>query len=392
MKVKISNFFYGSIIVQVLSTQGILLFIFFNFFNFWELKSLIHPLSFILIACVFLIRKVKNIKFQSIDVIFFGYLFISFLILVFNVLSLNKIFLTFREIFLVFILIFIFSQIILSIKEWNNILKLFHYLTIINLFFVGLTYYLGPEDYMKLLTGRYFWGIDPEYKFKMSNFSKFWRSPALIGSPGSAGYFGLIVYFFMDRDEKYKKKKWISLMLMILSFVRSAYLVFVIYEGLKFFTKRKNLLRLVLVLKYSLPLLVLAGFYLSKYNLLSTKSIFIRFSHWSNDIDVNFNLLFGGGIGKVGNAVRGSGFKATIDSYWFLLLISIGFIGIFLAVLFIINKRKQDNKFIIMLFSFMIGGVFITYTQGIVFLSLFPLFFLKINKNQSNKLTQNEIK
>ena len=52
---------------------------------------------------------------------------------------------------------------------------------------------------MKLLTGRYFWGIDPEYKFKMSNLSKFWRSPALIGSPGSAGYFGLIVYSFIDK-------------------------------------------------------------------------------------------------------------------------------------------------------------------------------------------------
>lgn len=382
MKVNISNFFYASLILQVLSTQGILLFVLFDLIDFWELKSVIHPLSFTLIVGVFCLKNVKKIKFKIIDVLFFGYLFITFLILIYNVFNFNKIFLAFREVFLVFILIFIFSQVSFSIKQWNNILKLLFILTFLNFIFIGLTYYLGSEDYMKLLTGRFVWGNDPEYRFKISNFFKFWRSPALIGDAASVGYFGLISYLLMDRSEKYKGKKWLSLMLMIFSFVRSAYLVYVIYECLKFFSKRKNLERLVIILKFSLPLTLIVGFFLSKHNFLSVYSVFARINHWINDIDVKFNLLFGFGIGKVGSSVRGSGFSATLDNYWLLLIISIGLIGVIFAILFVLSKSKKDNKFIFMLFSFMIGGIFITYTQGIVFLSLFPLFFLRINKTE----------
>jgi hypothetical protein len=76
---------------------------------------------------------------------------------------------------------------------------------------------LGPEKYMKMITGRYQWGIDPEFKFKISNFYKFWRSPALIGDAASVGYFSVIGYLLMDQNKKFKNKKYIALFPLIFS-------------------------------------------------------------------------------------------------------------------------------------------------------------------------------
>ncbi|MDO7137093.1 hypothetical protein [Algibacter lectus] len=235
---------------------------------------------------------------------------------------------------------------------------------------------------MKFLTGRYRWGIDPDYKFKISSFLSFWRSPGLMGSPGNIGYFGLISYFLFDQEEKYKKKKIFAITLAIVGFVRSVYLVLVIYWILKFLLTKKNLKIIKLALPYILPIILVVGFFLYNKGILDLHSIFMRFEHWANDITVSFNVIFGGGIGLVGGAARGQGFLATLDNYWLLMLISVGLIGIISMILFFYEKvANNNNKYI--LFGFLVAGLFITLSQGISFLVLFPLLFLKkeINDN-----------
>ena len=72
-------------------------------------------------------------------------------------------------VFLISLLIFVYQQIDISDYYWEKILKLIYVLVIVNLFFILLTHLLGPEEYMKLLTGRYRWANDTEYKFKISS-------------------------------------------------------------------------------------------------------------------------------------------------------------------------------------------------------------------------------
>ncbi|WP_157691231.1 hypothetical protein [Polaribacter sp. Hel1_33_78] len=298
--------------------------------------------------------------------------------MLFNIDSLESAYIVFREVYFVFILIFIFSQIEIRQEQWNNVLNLIFYLLILNSIFILLTNYLGPEKYMMMITGKYQWGIDPEYKFKISNFYKFWRSPALIGDAASVGYFSVIGYLLMDQNEKFKNKKYIALFPLVFSFVRSAYIVFFIYEFLKFFTKKKNLKILVLIFKIGMPLLLIFGFFLSKYDVLSLESLQERFYLWGNETEIEYNSLFGGAIGNVGGGARGQGFIATIDSYWLFLLFSSGLMGIGLTILFVYEKSIKTNKFLFILISFLFAGLFVSLTQSLVFLALFPLLFVRL--------------
>jgi hypothetical protein len=380
VRLKLENLLQLGIILQIISTQGILTFIFFNIFGQWEIKKLIHPISLILIFVYFFLKALKKIKISAPEILLLGYLFISFIVLIFNSNSILSIYLSFRETILLFILIYIYSQTVISNKKWEVILRVLYYLVLANLSFVALTYYLGPEDYMKLLTGRYYWGHDLEYKFKISNFFSFWRTPGLIGSPGNLGYFGLIVYILFDGHKKYVKKKYFALMLVSLCFIRSVYLALIIYILLKFFVKKKNLKRLILFLKFSAPVFFITGGILYQHNVLSLESFFMRLNNWTDNVNVNYNPFFGGALGKLGAAVRGQGFEATIDGYWIYLFLSIGLVGIILIVLFFYEKTFKSNKLIIACISFLFAGFFITITQSIPFLVLFPLLFIKVEK------------
>ncbi|WP_298766836.1 hypothetical protein [uncultured Polaribacter sp.] len=232
-----------------------------------------------------------------------------------------------------------------------------------------------------MITDRYRWGIDPEYKFKITNFYKFWRSPALIGDAASVSYFSVISYLLMDQDKNFNKIKYIALFPLFFSFVRSAYLVFLLYEFLKFFIQKKNLKILVLIFKIGIPILIVSIIILSKYNILSTASLYHRFYLWANNTNVDYSFIFGAEIGKVGGGARGQGFIGTIDSYWLFLLFSSGIIGVLLTVFFILEKSLKNNKSIFILISFFIAGFFVNLSQSLVFLSLFPLFFLKIQED-----------
>jgi hypothetical protein len=383
MKVKLNKFFYWSILFQVLATQGVLSFIIFKFLGNWEIKKLLHPISFFLVVMVFIVQSSKKIKITILDILFFGYFLILLVVMFININNLESAYIVFREVYFVFILIFIFSQVEIRQEQWDKVLNLIFYLLIFNSVFILLTNYLGPEKYMKIITGRYQWGIDPEFKFKISNFYKFWRSPALIGDAASVGYFSVIGYLLMDQNKKFKNKKYIALFPLIFSFVRSAYLVFFIYEFLNFFTKKKNLKILVLILKIGIPLLLILGFVLSKYDILSLESLQHRFYLWENNTEIEYNSFFGGAIGNVGGGARGQGFISTIDSYWLFMLFSSGIIGVSLTILFIYEKSLKTNKFLFILLSFLFAGFFVSLTQSLVFLALFPLLFIRLKKQIS---------
>lgn len=381
MKIKIKKLFYWSIIFQILSTQGVLFFIIFKYLGNWELKRILHPISFILVVTFFILKSIKKIKISILDITFFIYFFVLFLVMIFNVDGLETRYIVFREVYFLFILIFIFSQIKIERKHFRKVLNLMLILLLLNSIFIFLTNYLGPEKFMIMITDRYKWGIDPEYKFKISNFYKFWRSPALIGDAASVGYFSIISYLLMDQDKNFNKTKYIALFPLFFSFVRSAYLVFFLYEFLKFFTQKKNLKILVLIFKIGIPILIVSIIMLSEYNILSTASLYDRFHLWSNNTNVDYSFLFGGEIGRVGGGARGQGFIATIDSYWLFLLFSSGIIGVLLTLFFIFDKSLKTNKSMFILISFFIAGFFVSLTQSLVFLSLFPLFFVKIKED-----------
>ncbi|SHI70134.1 hypothetical protein [Algibacter luteus] len=379
MKIKLNNILFYGIIIQIIATQGIATFNFFKMFGHWELKTILHPLSFFLILGIFSIKAIKRVAITPLDLLFFLYLGATSIFLFFNVDSLKEGYLGFRDVYMLFVLIFIYNQIYLTRKQWNFMLKFLFYLIIVNLFFVALTYILGPEKYMETLTGRFIWDMDPDYKFKITNFAgtKFWRTPGIVGEAGSLAYFSLLTFVLMDMDEKYKVKKYFALALTFLCFTRNAYLVILLYIIIKFAFQKKNFVKIYLILKYSIPFIVLVVIYVAQLKLLSVKSVYYRINHWINDINVPYNIFYGGAVGKSGAAVRGEGFAAILDNYYLLMLFSIGIIGILLMILFIYEKARPYRNLSIFCISLSITAIFIVLTHGIPFLVLFPLLFIK---------------
>lgn len=379
MKIKLNNILFFGIFLQIIATQGIATFNFFKMFGQWELKTLLHPLSFFLILGVFSIKAFKKLTVTPLDFLFFLYLGVTSIFLFFNVGSLKEGYLAFRDVYMLFFLIFIYNQISLKRKQWDLLLKSLFYLILVNLFFVFLTYVLGPEKYMEVLTGRFIWDMDPDYKFKITNFvgTKLWRTPGIVGEAGSLGYFGLLAFVLMDRDEKYKVKKYFALLLTFLCFTRNAYLVILLYIMIKFAFQKKNFVKIYLILKYTIPFIILIFIYVSQLKLFSFESVYLRIHYWFNAIEVPYNIFYGGAVGMSGAAVRGGGFAAILDNYYLLMLFSIGIIGIFLMIVFIYEKASPYRNLSIFCISLSIGAIFIVLTHGIPFLVLFPLLFIK---------------
>ncbi|WP_460220440.1 hypothetical protein [Psychroserpens sp. MEBiC05023] len=378
MKLKLNRILFIGVFAQLMSTQGVLLFNVFKALGNWEIKSIVHPLSFFMIIGTFIIFTIKRIKITKIDIIAFIYFFLMFLILLYNADGPSSVYLGFREVLMIFVLTFIYNQMSLTNKQWAILLKLLFYLVILNLFFVFLTYYLGPEDYMKLITGKYKWGVDDEYKFQISVFlSRFWRSPGLVGSSGALSYFALFTYILMDDVKKYRYKKFLAFLLLFVTFTRSALLGFVIYFALRFLLNKENIKRMAFISKYLLILIIVALIILNYYGILDIQSILIRIDIWFNSIDVDYNFIYGGAIGDSGSAVRGEGAVAILDSYWLLMLYSTGIVGICMWGLFFYEKGMRSQKLIIITVAIFISGLFITLTQAIPFLVMFPLLYLR---------------
>lgn len=387
MKLSLKKVFFVLLILQIFAVQGIITFNVFKWLGNWELKSFLHLASALLTILVVLLYRFNRgtINLSLSDILLIGYSIICVIVLSFNASDLESAVIAFREVLLVGLIIFAYQQIQIPLNYWDKILKLLYILVVANLFFIVLTHILGPEDYMKLLTGRYKWGNDTEYKFKISSFLYFWRSPGLIGSPGNVGYFGLLTYLLFDQNEKYKKKVVLPIILAIAGFVRSVYVVLVIYWVLKFFLTKKNLRIIKQAFPYFIPVFLIVGYFLYAKGVLDLTSLFMRIDHWVNDITVDYNVFLGLSIGEAGGAVRGDGFIATLDNYWLLMLISTGLVGVVLLIIFLYDKSSGNIKLRYALIGFLFAGLFVTLTQGISFLVLFPMLFLRINNLNVNQ-------
>ncbi len=387
MKLSFNKIFFIFLVLQIFAVQGIITFNIFNWLGNWQLKSFVHLASVFFTLFVVLLYRLNRgtINLSLSDILLIGYSIICVIVLSFNASDLESAVIAFREVLLVGLIIFAYQQIQIPLNYWDKILKLLYILVVANLFFIVLTHILGPEDYMKLLTGRYKWGNDTEYKFKISSFLYFWRSPGLIGSPGNVGYFGLLTYLLFDQNEKYKKKVVLPIILAIAGFVRSVYVVLVIYWVLKFFLTQKNLRIIKQAFPYFIPVFLIVGYFLYAKGVLDLTSLFMRIDHWVNDITVDYNVFLGLSIGEAGGAVRGDGFIATLDNYWLLMLISTGFVGVVLLIIFLYDKSSGNIKLRYALIGFLFAGLFVTLTQGISFLVLFPMLFLKINNLNVNQ-------
>ena len=87
--------------------------------------------------------------------------------------------------------------------------------------------------------------------------------------------------------------------------------------------------------------------------------------------------MFGGELGKIGTAVIEDDGLRIWDSYWLTTLLSFGVLGVILIVSFINNKHRKDIELSVFLIAIALSGFFVTLTQSITFLVMFPLIFLK---------------
>lgn len=109
--------------------------------------------------------------------------------------------------------------------------------------------------------------------------------------------------------------------------------------------------------------------------------MFVRFEIWFNQLNIDYNFIYGGAIGNLGAAVRGAGAKAILDSYWLMMFFSTGLIGLFIWLLFFYEKALKSKKTIIAIIGIIFSGFFITITQAIPFLVMFPMIFLNYENN-----------
>jgi hypothetical protein len=255
--------------------------------------------------------------------------------------------------------------------EW--VVKLVLVLVILNIVFVLINLCIGGENYMRLVTGRYYWPIDPLLRFKISTFMGLtYRSPGLIGESASVGFFALFSFFFVI-NSTVKKYFWIPLILLFLSFTRSAYLAFFVFSFLWILSIKKN----QKYLKYVLPIMIVVFGVLNYLGLLSISSLAERVDNWVNKVNLDSNILFGGNLHMIGNAAPdGSGFASTMDSYWLFLFHGTGIVGIGLVFYFLYKKvaYTQLNKFFFI--GLIFAGFFVTFSQSIPFLVFFPLLVI----------------
>ncbi len=383
MKINLSILLFWGVVLLILSTQGILMFNVFKLVGMWELKSAVQPLGVLLIFFYFFLSKSNGIlKLTQVDFILLGYFAFSCIFLFVNAESFNSIYIALREVFLLYILIILFNQMSLSEKQWDWILLLVFVLVLANIFFTFLIYIIGLERYMILLTGEFFWGNHPEYKFKISNYlgSKLFRVPGLVGEAAALGHFGVFSFFLLKSHKKYRYLAYLSLIPVAFCFIRSGYVVLVIYYFLFGISTNKRFAKFVL---YSLPFIPVLLFVMVRYGLLDLKSLMMRLDFWQSRISVDFNFLYGGAIGKVGGAATTGGFEDTIDNYWLFLLFSLGITGIILVLVFFYEKLKRKRELIFIVVATGISGLFVTLTQSLVILCFIPLLFMNYNNLKS---------
>lgn len=351
----------------------------FNLFNslgYWEAKTFLHPIGFALVIIYFLMNKDASKTLPAVDVILLAYLTI-FIVLSFNSNhGIESIYLTIRENILAIVLIIVYNKLTVRNEFWKIFLYSSLILVIANISAVLINFYIGYEEYMELVTGRFVWGNDEEYKFKISFFYNLIRSPGLIGESASLGFFGLFNYCLFIQSKDFKKYKYFPILLTVLSFTRSVYLsllLIIIYRALSNYKLLRFIIKYLWVLAFLSFLLII---FLVNENFFSFESFIIRIKEWGEKTKFNYNYIFGGKLGMTGSSVRGSSL-AVLDSYWITKLLNFGLLGVILIVFFIKSKIVGNQPLKVFVIALAISGFFVTLTQSIAFLVFFPLLFLK---------------
>ena len=375
-----TDFLVYGIFIQLLATQSILMFNVFDAIGYWEVKTLLHPIGVGL--TIFYVVSLKKIKlsYSAIDILITVFFLLYFLLFLFNHKNTTSIFLTIRDTFLIFALIMIYNNSKIKLKTWRIFLKAALILTCLNIIAILATYIIGYEDYMKTATGRFVWGHDKEYNFKISFFYNLIRSPGLIGESANVGFFGLFTFWFFTKDVIFKKYSFLPLVLAILSLTRSVYLSLSIVVIIKLLNNKRALSFLskhVWEVVFSIIPIVIV---LWRYNIFEAESLFIRFKDWGEKLNFNLSYLIGGELGTIGSGVRGESNLETLDSYWITTFLSFGITGVILILFFIKSKMPKDVELSVFMFALALSGFFVTLTQSIVFLVMFPIIFLNIEK------------
>lgn len=392
IKLDLSIIAFIGLIIQIFSTQGILTYNFFKLLGLWQLKMFLHPIGVMLVLGSFLIKVIKNeqksVKTETF--LLFYYLFFQYIfIITLGKFSLSSFYYSFREVVLILLLIAIYPFFNFNLKQFELITKILFCLVVLNILFIFLNFYLGVEKYMLLMTGRFYWTTDPLLNFKISTFLGILpRSPGLIGESAAVGFFGVFSFFFI-RNSKLKKYIWLPLLLVFLSLTRSAYLVIFLFFIFKIFSKRKNFKKFI----YFSPTILVFFFFLEKLNLLSAKSLWMRVDNWLNKVKLESNLFLGGNLNNIGTAAPiGSGFAATMDSYWLLVFHGIGILGICLVIYFLVKKVGYKKNKLFFLIAISTAGIFVTLTQSIPFLVFFPLLSIKKWWVEDDELLEDNLK
>ncbi len=368
-----------SLMLCILSTQGMLNFYVFNWLGDGGLKSAVPPFSIFMLFTFVLLYKNKNFILKGFDVLLIAYLLALLVMAAIAGIEASSIFYAFRELALLFVLILLAENTHISKSEINAINRVLFVLVMLNLAAVFYTYMVGPEVYMKTLTGRYFWPKDPKYFFTISTFYDFWRSPGLVGQFADLGLFAVLTFFIFIRHQASKLFIGAAFLLTLAALSRTAYVPLVIY-GLYYILTGQKVLKFLIKYYYVLFLLLIpAVWILFQKKVFSPESLLMRFEFWYDIIhQSDFSWLFGGRIGTIGQASELGWFSQVLDSYWIYVFLSSGLIGVILTFNFFFERVMAYRLLSVVAVGFFISGLFTTLTQSYSFLLLFPFLFLKL--------------
>ncbi len=368
-----------SLMLCILSTQGMLNFYVFNWLGDGGLKSAVPPFSIFMLFTFVLLYKNKNFILKGFDVLLIAYLLALLVMAAIAGIEASSVFYAFRELVLLFVLILLAENTHISKSEIKAINRVLFVLVMLNLAAVFYTYMVGPEVFMKTLTGRYFWPKDPKYFFTISTFYDFWRSPGLVGQFADLGLFAVITFFIFIRHQASKLFVGAAFILTLVALSRTAYVPLVIY-GLYYILTVQKVLKFLIKYYYVLFLLLIPAFWiLFQKKVFSPESLLMRFEFWNDIIhQSDFSWLYGGRIGTIGQASELGWFSQVLDSYWIYVFLSSGIIGVILTFNFFFERVMAYRLLSVVAVGFFVSGLFTTLTQSYSFLLLFPFLFLKL--------------
>ena len=368
-----------SLMLCILSTQGMLNFYLLSWLGNGGLKSAVPPSAILMLFTFVLLYKNKNFVLKGFDVVLIAYLLALLVTAAISGIEASSVFYAFRELVLLFALVLLAENTQISESDIKAINRLLFVLVVLNLAAVFYTYLVGPEVYMKTLTGRYFWPKDPKYFFTISTFYDFWRSPGLVGQFADLGLFAVLSFFIFIRHKASKLFIGAALLLTLVALSRTAYVPLVIYVLYYLLTGQK-VLKFLIKYYYVLFLLLVPAFWiLFQKKVFSPESLLMRFEFWNDIIhQSDLSWFFGGRIGTVGQASELGWFSQVLDSYWIYLFLSSGIIGIILAFNFFFERVMAYRLLSVVAVGFFVSGLFTTLTQSYSFLLLFPFLFLKL--------------